>query len=109
MGFPTFTLIVCILVLILVITASLAILYYIKAKGAYTYISPWCYTWQCVDKNYNPTKAYSDLLASCTPDPATGKIDLALCGCKFNSFYNPNNVQQNPPTTELPNNCISAT
>ena len=108
MGFPVFTLIVCILILILVVAASLAILYYIEAKNAYGYVSPWCEkTWQCTDKSYNPVKAYTDLIEACTPDATTGKINLDNCSCKFNAFYNPNNVQQNPPSTELPNNCIS--
>lgn len=111
MAFPTFTLITCILLIILVVAATIAILFYLQVQGTYTYPSPWCWNdWICTSDTYNPVKVYDQLLTNCTPDKVTNKLNLDLCSCSWNAFYDPTNPNKfnTPPTTPIPNNCISA-
>ena len=112
MAFPIFTLIACILVLILIVTTVFAIGYYFQRKEAYAYPSPWCFnTWQCGGTGYNPVTAYADVLTQCALGP-TGVIDTNQCNCAIWAFYDPQNNNSytgTPPTTAPPNYCVGAT
>jgi hypothetical protein len=116
MGFPYFTLISCVLILILIITTTLAIVYYTERQAAFHYVSPWCFSWSCNCTSNSPpvgTAAFLATLQNCLPDPTTGLINLALCSCSesgWGDFYDPTdpNNFDTPPTQPIPNNCIDA-
>jgi hypothetical protein len=113
MAFPVFTLISCILIFILLIAATFAIIYYIQRQNAFNFVSPWCWkNWQCNGTGYNPVDAFMAVIEACKPDPNNqGKVDQNRCNCAISgwqNFYNPNQVDKNPPTTPVPNNCLPA-
>ena len=90
MTFPWFTLVVCILVLVLIITAGLAIIYFDRRQECYRYISPWCYRWECLSTTepvqYNPTDAFLRVIEACKP--VDGKPS-SQCVCAWQNFYDP--------------------
>ena len=69
MAFPVFTLTACVLVIILVITATLAIIYFIRRRDCGSFISPWCNSdWKCSgNTTYNPVEAYKQVIANYKP------------------------------------------
>lgn len=120
MGFPIFTLISCILVLILIITTTLAIVFYEERKQAYASYSPWCLTYECNCTSSTPvtgTAAFLKSLTDCQVNPQTGNIDVSKCACDLvgwsgnNGFYNPtdNSQYSNPPANPIPNYCLNST
>ena len=87
MAFPVFTLTACVLVIILVITATLAIIYFIRRRDCATYISPWCLPYSCAgNTTYNPTEAFKQVIANCKP--VNGQPS-PLCVCLWQNFYAP--------------------
>lgn len=113
MGFPVFTLISCILILVLIITTTLAIGFYEIRKNTYAYPSPWCYEWVCnCTSNTPPTgsAAFAAAVIACKPDPTTGNVNAAQCSCAAAgwSFYDPTTYPfDTPPGQPIPNYCVS--
>ena len=89
MAFPTFVLITCILVIILIVVATLAIVAYQRRHDCYTYISPWCFNnWQCNPSSaYNPVQSFEAVITACAPT-SDGSIPPG-CACAWAVFYNP--------------------
>jgi len=113
MSFPYFTLIVCVLVIILIIVATLAIIYFQSRQDCYKYISPWCGLYSCncsgttgssgitgstgsTNTCYNPTAAFQQVIANC--QPVNGQPN-PLCQCSWFDFYSPTGGQTNTCTT----------
>lgn len=98
MAFPTFTLISSILVLILIIVATLAVIYYDRRQSCYSYVSPWCYgDWSCANTlspPYSPVTAFLAVIEACKP--VNGQSSPA-CLCSWENFYDP--AGQNTCTT----------
>jgi hypothetical protein len=113
MAFPFFTLISCILILILIIATTIAIGYYELRQNAYHYPSPWCYNWQCNCTSTTPvtgSAAFLAALSACKPDPNTGNVDPVRCSCAAAgwTFYNPTTYPfDTPPGTTIPNYCLN--
>lgn len=136
MAFPTFTLIACVLILILIVTTTLAIIFYTERREAFAYPSKWCYNYVCDCPGVYGSTGYTgatgtavspavgsvafvNSLVNCKPDPTTGNINLAKCSCLtsgWNAFYDPpafpycsGNINTNctPPGNPPPNFCVS--
>jgi hypothetical protein len=111
MAFPTFTLVTCILVLILLITTTFMIIYLIERTKAFGFPGAFCLHWQC-NGGFDPTAAFMAQVLACKPG-ADGKVNPATCSCSgsgWSAFYdpqNPNNYTGTPPSNPPANNCIN--
>lgn len=97
MAFPWFTLITCILVIILIIVATFAIIYFEARQNCYTYPSPWCLaSWSCVNTTgaYNPVQSFINAVNACKQD-GSGQPSQQ-CVCLWSEFYSPDNGSCQP-------------